>query len=422
MKSTRSRGRGRVIGVITVIALAAAACGSDKKAVSTSSSPPATAGATTSVAPPASSVATDASSSPSTAGTAPSVSTAPTTAASTVPESIPADVPRPGSLTILTSGTQYPALFGVAFAALNGPLAEVGKQYGVDIKLQTVGSGGAAITALTSGGADMAFVSAPRVLAAIEAGENLVSVFNPFLGNVSILVGAKKYETSIGTDVSKYGDKTWALVAEGGAPAIGAQDAAVAAGLDWTKVNRVITGDDASLIPTLQSGQGDLIVTDPGPAANAVALGIGYVVSNQLDPATIASQGHGTVIGVPATVKADFVQKYPQFTQAVVTALVQSFVALQTASGPEALALMPQDFQKSRDGAADVWDEEWKLSQAGMVAAFGDFPAQAITNSIDSAKTYGLITDVTDAMSSAFNSSFVDQAYKDLGLPGPAAG
>jgi ABC-type nitrate/sulfonate/bicarbonate transport system substrate-binding protein len=338
---------------------------------------------------------------------------APGTAASTWPATT-MDVPD--TLTLSLSGG-FQASNSAAFAAVAGPLAQLGKKYGVEVKTINSESGAQAISALLGGSADICVCGTPRALAATASGERLVGVFSPNVGNGTVVIGPKKDQAALGTDVTKYQRATWAYASSGGVNFNAAQAVAASAGLDFASIKQLAFGDVSAAIPTLQSGRAQLMFVDPGSAANAVDLGVGYVVTNLLDPKVMAAVT-GASYDTGIWFKPDFVAKYPALVQAVVTSLVESQIKLSKASSTEALALMTPAFQAANKDPK-VWEQLWQFVQPSIAAADGGFRPDYVKSTLDGALKAKAIKSVTPELSAAFDDQYVAKAYQLLGVPRP---
>lgn len=331
--------------------------------------------------------------------------------------SLPPNVKAPKSLTISLSGGLQ-ASNAAFFAAEAGPLHDVVTKAGVQLKTVNSESGSQAMASLVGGSADICVCGTNRALAATAAGERLVGIFTPSLGNGTVVVGAKKYEATLGTNVAGYADKTWGYASTGGTNAVGAQALAESAGLTWSKTKQLAYGDIGAAIPTLQSGQAQLLAMDPAAAAKAVTVGVGYVVANLLDPQTMRKVT-GDQYATAMWVRPGFLSDHPDFAQAVVTSFVQSLAALQKSSSAQALAMMPKDFKAANNDPA-AWDQLWRLVQPAIAGSDGGFHPSVIESTLKSSKAAGAIKDSTPALRAVFDDALVLKAYTQLGVARPS--
>ncbi len=393
--------RVRAVVLLATFALVGAACGSDDSNDDATTTPVSAASTTEPV---------NATDPPSTSPTTP---TSPTTEATEAPV-YPDGITTPDTLNISISGG-IQATHVAMFAAIEGRLADAADHYGVKIEPFLAASGADAIAALSGGSAQICVCGTVRAIAAIGSGQDLQAIFNPFVGNGTVLVGAKKYETSIGSDIAGYADKTWAFASEGGTNAIAAQSVAESNGLDWDNINYVTYGDVAAGIPTLESGRADLMAFDPVSAANAVRLGIGYIVANLLDPENPLLDT-SSIVSTSVWARTDFVDEHPEFTQVIVTALVQTLLELQAESGSsgDILSALPADFQEAFDDPA-IWDAQWAIVEPAINGTDGHFTDDNVTSALDEAVRAGAIPAADDSLRARFRNEFVDQAYEQIG-------
>lgn len=395
--------RRRVAVLFTALAFIGAACGSDDDSGS-----PSTAAAPSSTAPSSTSATTTVPAPVTSSGGQPT-----TTAGDTGPK-LPEGIDTPGTLNIAISGG-IQSVHVAMFAAIEGKLAEAAEHYGVKVETFLAASGSDASAALAGGSAQICVCGTARSIAAVNSGQDLEAIFNPFVGNGTVLVGAKKYESTIGGDLAGYADKTWAFASEGGTNAVAAQSVAEANGLDWGKINHVTYGDVAAGIPTLQSGRADLMAFDPVSAANAVALGVGYIIANLLDPENPVLDT-SSIVSTSVWARGDFVKEYPEFVQVIVTSLVQTLHLLQDNSDSAAriLDMLPKDFQDAFDDPA-IWEAQWSIVKPAIGGTDGHFTDDNIESALEEAIRAKAITAADDSLRARFHNEFVDTAYEQIG-------
>jgi NitT/TauT family transport system substrate-binding protein len=304
----------------------------------------------------------------------------------------------------------YLSAFAVQQAAEGtGALTAVGNKFGTSVNLQDVGTGADALAALISGSGDGAILNASQLMKAVAAGQKLEAVFDTYLGGTAVLVGAKKYEKTRGTDLAAYNGSTWGYTSEGSATELYMEATAEAAGVNFLHQSRIATGGLASEIPALESGRVDIASVDAGTAGEMVSSGIGYVVFNQND-LTKAEPIVGQQIGNALVFRTDFIQKYPQLVQAIVDAFYSSLERIKAVTtNPQAvLKLFTAPAQQALSSG---WATGWALQAPALVGLDGSFTPQQIQDTINFSEKYNLIT-AADAKSApqAFNNTFVDKA------------
>jgi ABC-type nitrate/sulfonate/bicarbonate transport system substrate-binding protein len=321
----------------------------------------------------------------------------------------------PSEVSIATSG-DYLTIFAPFWAA-EPELDAVADKFHTKFSYQPFGKGGDCLTALIGGSVEMSIGASPsNALPAAAQGKSLSYVANIFSGGGVVLVGAKKYESERGTDVAKYAGGAWGYTAEGSTSQVFLQASAEHSGVAWDKQKRIALGGMAGFEPALQSGRVDIVAMDSGSAAKSVKDGVGYVVLNTNDAKEFDAIG-GRVLLNGIIVTDAFRQKYPEFMQAVVTALIQGLLKVRDVTDAEkAYALMPEAFQRLHTDKAQ-FAVEWELSQPAFVQTDGSMSPSAIANT----EKLALKPEQVGAagVKSLFDNTLVDAAYKSLNVPRP---
>jgi hypothetical protein len=192
-------------------------------------------------------------------------------------------------------------------------------------------SSGAAEEANLIAGTDQLAVSAAIVPLLLDASNHPQTViFQGGTGPGIVFVGAQRYQSSIGSNLAGYANKTWcATNAVGGAP-LG--EAAKAVGLQWPPASFASVGSVAAFLSTMQSGQCDITTMDSGSAARAEIDGLGYVVQNPNVPATQKKDFGGVESYNLAFGNQQTVRQYPVLMQKIADALVATLRFIQTNS------------------------------------------------------------------------------------------
>lgn len=314
----------------------------------------------------------------------------------------------PKELTIAISG----GLQGIFASYAAAPLGEISKKFGVEFKLINTPGGAEAFAALAGGGASWCICGGARTIASVAQGQDVTAVFNMYQGGGVVLVGNNKYKDSIGQNVSGYAGKVWGFPSEGGTGATTAEAVARSVGINWDGLNRIAVG--TAYAPTLQTGRADIVAMDPAAAGDVIALGLGYVVYNSNVPEH--ADAVGRVIGSPVVTSPKFLKQYPELSQAIVTALVQGNLAVRNADATAALKAMPELAKLKTKPAS--WEVEWNLTRPAVAGTDGSFTQKQIADTVGSAQSTGLKKLPTN-LNEVFVNTYVDEAYKSLGVQRP---
>lgn len=231
-----------------------------------------------------------------------------------------------------------------------GYLDEIEEEFGTKFELSDVDPS-AAVQMLDSDVVDVLTTAAATYAGARAKGFDFVTLVETHERPNIALVAAKKHEDSLGKDLTAFAELTWGYPAPGSSPEAVARRAADDADIDWDEVKTVAYGQLAAGASALESGRLDLIATDVGTAGTLVASDAGYVVYN-------SNEGIEMVGGGPV-VKAEFTEKYPELTQAIVDAYLKAMSTLHQAQDDpdKILALFPAEYQDVlRDGFAEAWE------------------------------------------------------------------
>jgi hypothetical protein len=379
--------RGSVVAAAAALCLAAAACGSSMGTNSQAAS-------TTSVAATSGFLAADVT------GAAPHSANIGLTGDDTVLNYLP---------TILAMGAGY--------------FNTVAKRFHTTISFDDYASGTLAEAALLGGTDQFSEIGTADYLPAVLEGKDTVGVLNGGVALGAVFAAAAKYESSRGTDISKFNSPTWCEIGLVGASA---SILAVVTGvnkLDTSKLHVTNIGSSASELPALQGGQCSIVAGAGTTAAEGVVQHIAYVPLNTSNPAE-SIPVVGEDLGLPLTSSLGFIQKYPQLAQAMVDAAVKGLLLIQhNINNPAALyKLMPKDAQSALTLAA--FKGSFSLIKESYAAKYnnGTFTSQEIGDTVyfnEATKQIPLNAPVNP--SKLFVNKLVLQAYKDLGVK-PAAG
>jgi NitT/TauT family transport system substrate-binding protein len=109
------------------------------------------------------------------------------------------------------------------------------KKYNTKFSYQPFSKGSDALTALLGGSVQICNCAFTTALKGAIAGKAVNYFGNIFNGAGNVIVGAKKYEASRCTDISKYSGATFGYTSEGSTSQAFLKKAAEHAGLDWAK-------------------------------------------------------------------------------------------------------------------------------------------------------------------------------------------
>jgi ABC-type nitrate/sulfonate/bicarbonate transport system substrate-binding protein len=254
-------------------------------------------------------------------------------------------------------------------ATQSGALTSALKSFSTSSKTTNFDSGPPLLAALASGDVSFMLLGASNVLGLNLKGQDVVGLATIAGGPQVVMVGAKKYESSRGTDVTAYDGAKWGFTAAGSQSAAADQAVVEAAGLDWSKQGQVAVGGVSAYTAALQSGQVDILAMDPLTAGKVIDQGIGYVVTN---PQQAGGDFPFQASGMTLIAKKDFVDKYPDLTKAIVKAEIDGLKQVQAVADDPAqvLKLMPAEFVTAN--SAD-WATSWPLEAPGVDGIDGTF-------------------------------------------------
>jgi ABC-type nitrate/sulfonate/bicarbonate transport system substrate-binding protein len=310
----------------------------------------------------------------------------------------------PSTVTFADIAASAPFAAEYAARGTTGAFAAVEKKFNTKINFTTVATPQDSANAMLGGTVDVSFAALQSYLIIQASGKNVVATIAPFVGGGGVIIGAKKYEQSRGTDLSKFSGATFGYTKEGSASQLYMQSVATKAGLNWASTPHVAFGSPSAGLPLLEAGRIDVAAVDPTTASKAIAAGTAYLILNFNDAKTAGPIGQqlGTVYGF----NKSFTTKYPDLTKALVQAMLTGLKAVKkVANDPAAvLALFPSDIQTALSSG---WAGSWQLSEPGVVASDGTMSAQSVSATLQFTQTNGLIT----AAQAATASTVVDNEY-----------
>jgi ABC-type nitrate/sulfonate/bicarbonate transport system substrate-binding protein len=286
-------------------------------------------------------------------------------------------------------------------AMQTGALHAVEQKYGLTVNVQAFGGGNDAMQAVLGGSADFALVSASLLAGADLKGQDLVAVFDQNHGNSTVVIGAKRLESSKGTSLKNFDGANWGYIKEGAPSQLILQDLAARAGLDWKNQQGVAIGSTV--------------------AGKAIQLGLAYPILNGNDT-DAARKVWGVQIAAPLVTTHSFTRKYPQVTQAIVEAMLKGLLAIQAkaADAGGTYALMPSQF--TQNVTQQDFALSWPLDAPAFKGTDGVFHKDAVDSTIKLLVAQKVLPS-TGAVSTdvLFDNTFVQGAYREIGKT-PAAG
>ena len=332
----------------------------------------------------------------------------------------------PTTVTIATGGG-YLTLYSAMWIAFSSKYLEpIDKKFHTHIVTSNYASGATSFPALLGGSAQFAEGAANSSASFIAAGEPLVNILVVYTGTGTVLVGAKKYQQSIGTDVAGYNGKTWCYTVAGTLTEAADIAEAEQAGLNWSNQTGIAVGSAAAFLPTLENGECDISQMDTGSATLAVSEGIGYIVENPniTSVGEKMTGGKAPLIGVTLATSRAFTKNYPAFVQAIVDACIKALVFVQ--SHVKAPGAIYADLTSGMTNSLPLstYRNQWRITYPVLTGSSGIFSKTELSITSRWYHRLGIVTGPQAAVidsNSYFTNKFVDQAYADLGLPKPAA-
>lgn len=290
------------------------------------------------------------------------------------------------------------------------------KKYGVNFKYATTATGATTMAALQGSSDTIALVDPVSASSAFVAGQDVVGVFNNFVGYGVVFVAPEKDKSARGTEVSNFGDGVWGYAAAAGGGYEATQALAEKNGLSFQKLKQVATGSYTAMLPAIESGRVDIVGMASTMAATAVADGVGYVVANSNTPEFQQSIPGGQKIGSMVVMPKAFINEYPAFTQQLVNALVEARHDVQGAQ-PDAIgSMMPTSFTSMLK--PQVLANAWTLVQPAIEATDGTFSPSQVSQTLQQEVTGGTIKSAS-AAEALFDNTYVNSAYTELGIARP---
>jgi NitT/TauT family transport system substrate-binding protein len=299
---------------------------------------------------------------------------------------------------------------------------EVGKRFHTTISFDISSSGSIAEAAFLGGTDQFVVPGTSNYIPAVLEGKDQVGVLNQEIGLGAVFSAPAKYESSRGTDISKFNSGRWCEIGLSGTSASAVALAAAVNNLDLSKLNVTNIGALASVLPELQNGQCVIVATDANSAAEGILQNISYVPLNAANPA-VSIPLVGEDLGFPLTTSTGFINRYPQLAQAIVDATVKSLLFIQqNVNNPTAIY---NQLPKAMTSALTLpaFEKSFSFFQQAFTPAYnnGSFTSQMIDDTAYITKaTKAIPLDAQVDPSKLADNNLVLQAYKDLGLTPPA--
>ncbi|MER7003273.1 ABC transporter substrate-binding protein [Dactylosporangium sp. NPDC000555] len=250
----------------------------------------------------------------------------------------------PASLVISSSGN-YLTSFAPLWAA-EPDFKDIEAKYKTKVSFEPFNKGSDALTALLGGSAQICNCGATTGLTAAIAGKEVRYIGNIFKGTGQVVVAAKKYEATHGSDVAKFANATFGYTSPGSGSQVAGQKVAEHFGLNWSATKQLALGSTTAYSPALAAGRVDIVVMDVPIAIKTVEDGVGYIVADLSDPAKAAPL-IGNIIGAGLVTTKKFMDEYPELTQDVINALVSGINRVKKTPDPAAAyAALPAAYKK----------------------------------------------------------------------------
>ncbi|MER7003283.1 ABC transporter substrate-binding protein [Dactylosporangium sp. NPDC000555] len=326
------------------------------------------------------------------------------------PAQAKADVPAPSKVLIGVGGKYLPNY--TSLWAAHEEYSKLEKKYNTTIRYEEFSKGADALVGMLGGSLQLCAISSSNGLTAATAGKDVKYIGAVYVGSGLMLIGAKKHEKTLGTDIKAFKGKSLGYYGPGLTQSVG-KKVLEASGLSWDDVNPVALGSGSAFAPSLGQGRVDFAVVDIAIAVAAINQGAAYMVSNLSDPQT-GGKLVGDSLGVGVIVPGDFAKKYPDLTQDLVTGLVKGLSLVQGAGDDAAAvyALMPKEFKDVNNQQS--FTEQWPYLRPSFTSD-GSFSESQIKGT---AILSGL--DANTVPKGYFDPTYVDAAYKNLGIKRPA--
>ena len=326
----------------------------------------------------------------------------------------------PATIKVIIAGTLLGSTRVVGdIASISGGYKDVETEFGTKVELTAVASGPTATAALVSGSADFGIFSTVEVMRAAVIGQPILGLMGMSTGGDVLFVTSKK-NADVGDGLAalkKFDGKRWGVVSVGGIGAAFGGLAADSAGIDWKSQTVIPGGSDSALVGSLLNDRLDMIILNIPTAATLFSKGEGHVVFDTNSPEAVAKWGE--VIGGTFAANADFAKKYPEATAAMVRAELKALLkAKELKDDAKAVyAMYPEDYRQAL--GFDAFSIGWMLYVPTFENLSGIITDKDIASTTAVLRKIGRLKDDEQVPASTFNSDYVREAYKSLGVPVP---
>lgn len=303
-------------------------------------------------------------------------------------------------------------------AVAMGQFDEIEETFDTQVEVTTFDTGPNTNAALAGGSVDFTTSSAPAVLSLAEEDQPVTGLLSLGQGGAVLLVGQKQYEEDRGTGfeaLAEYDGGRWGVVSVGGLSATFVREAAESVGVDFDSQDVVATGGPAAAASAISAGRLDIAAMDAFNAAGVVDSGAGYIVASMSDQEE-GPEVWGDQLGTMVLGRNEFVDQYPELTQAMVRAWLQGLLAIDENADDPSAAYESQPEELTSQLPPEVFEIAWPylaetFNQDGLIR-----PA-AVDNTVEFLTGIGQLSGQEDY--DVFDDSFAREAYQDLGLEVP---
>jgi len=301
-----------------------------------------------------------------------------------------------------------------------GAYKEIEEEFDIKFEFSVFQTPAPMTAGLSSGQLDFAIIGNPNPMfnAVNNPDAGIVNIVNLLQGVGGLLIASNEHESKGSglASLADYNGTTWALTALAGPSQVGVQAAVDAAGGDDKSLEFQAVGITA-IGPAVSSGRVDGGVAGPVQGAGLIKAGKATGVLNMSGPEAHEYQGDFPNLGLMTT--NEFAQKNRDLTQALVTAQISSLLYLKDhADDPSAVyALEPASFREQQD--LETWTLAWPYFSGAVVPVTGLVTHEDVVEQAAFMAKYGLLPSDFKVPSDLTDTSFVENAYKELGKTVP---
>jgi ABC-type nitrate/sulfonate/bicarbonate transport system substrate-binding protein len=326
----------------------------------------------------------------------------------------------PASVKIGLSGGYQVNYLPTEVAMGAGYFKQVAKRFHTTITFDPYVAGSAAEAGFVGGVDQFGVIGLSSSLPSEVGGRDQVSVFGQGVDLAIEMVGGLK-DRANGTDIARFGPPaSWCEIGAAGSSNTAARLEAAKNGLNLAQLKLTNIGTTSATLPTLQSGQCDITSAAVTDAGNGLINGGLYVAANLATPEASVPIA-GEVAGTPLQTSMAFARQYPQLTQAIIDAELESlhFIQAHLNNSGAIYRVLPAAMKAILPVGA--FAEALTLVGPGFKSNVysGEFSADQVNDSITLFKALGTVASTGIDPTMVFSNKYVAQAYQDLGLPAP---